>query len=52
MRNLVDTPRLVANHGEGEWVKMQYVPRGTDSNVTVHYFRNLMSNLDVEFKFK
>ncbi|GAB78171.1 RHS repeat-associated core domain-containing protein [Austwickia chelonae] len=52
MRNLVDTPRLVANYGEGEWVKMQYVLRGTDSNVTVHYFRNLISNLDVEFKFK
>lgn len=52
MRNLADAPRLVANYGEGDWVKMQYVLRGTDSNVTVHYFRNLTSKMDVEFKFK
>jgi len=37
MRNLGDAPRLVANYGDGEWVKMQYVLRGTDGNVTVHY---------------
>jgi len=30
---------------------MQYVLRGTDSNVTVHYFRNLTTKMDVEFKF-
>jgi hypothetical protein len=52
MRNLGDAPRLVANYGDGEWVKMQYVLRGTDSNVTIHYFRNLTTNMDVEFKFK
>lgn len=46
-----DAPRLVANYGEGEWVKMQYVLRGNDSNVTVHYFRNLDSGMDMEFKF-
>lgn len=51
MRGLADAPRLVANYGEGEWVKMQYVLRGTDSNVTVHYFRNLTTKMDVEFKF-
>jgi hypothetical protein len=51
MANLGDTPRLVANYGDGEWVKMQYVLRGTQSNVTVHYFRNLTTKMDVEFKF-
>jgi hypothetical protein len=52
MRNLDDTDRLIANYGPGEWVKMQYVLRGTDSNVVVHYFRNLTTKMDVEFKFK
>lgn len=52
MRNLGDAPRLMANYGEGNWVKMQYVLRGNDSNVTVHYFRNLATKMDVEFKFK
>jgi RHS repeat-associated protein len=52
MANLGDAPRLIANYGEGRWVKMQYVLRGNYSNVTVHYFRNLDSLLDVEFKFK
>jgi RHS repeat-associated protein len=46
-----DAPRLVANYGEGEWVKMEYVLRGNYSNVTVHYFRNLDTGMDVEFKF-
>jgi len=46
-----DAPRLVANYGEGEWVKMQYVLRGNTSNVTVHYFRNIDTGMDVEFKF-
>lgn len=52
MRNLGDANRLIANYGPGEWVKLQYVLRGTDSNVTVHYFRNLTTKMDVEFKFK
>jgi hypothetical protein len=50
--NLADAPWLIANYGEGTWVKMQYVLRGNYSNVTVHYFRNLDTGLDVEFKFK
>ena len=52
MRNLGDAPRLAANYGDGEWVKMQYVLRGNYSNVTVHCFRNLTTGTDVEFKFK
>lgn len=52
MRNLADAPRLNAIYGEGTWVKMQYVLRGTDSNTVVHYFRNLDTGIDVECKFK
>ena len=52
MRNLADAPRLDAVYGDGQWVKMQYVLRGTDSSVTVHYFRNLTTKMEVEFKFK
>lgn len=51
MRNLGDEPRLVDNYGPGEWVKMQYVLRGADSNVTVHWFRNLTTGANVEYKF-
>ena len=40
------------NVREGDWVKMHYVLRGTNGNVTVHYFRNLTTKMDVEFKFK
>ncbi len=52
MANLADNPRLVAVYGEGEWVKMQSVLRGTDVNTTVHWFKNLTTGLEVEFKFK
>ena len=52
MRDLADEPRLVANYGEGEWVKMQYVLRGRDSNVVVHWFRNLGTGENREYKFK
>jgi hypothetical protein len=52
MANLADNPRLVAVYGEGEWVKMQSVLRGTDANTTVHWFKNLTTGLEVEFKFK
>jgi hypothetical protein len=52
MANLVDNPRLVAVYGDGEWVKMQSVLRGTDVNTTVHWFKNLTTGLEVEFKFK
>ncbi len=31
---------------------MEYVLRGTDSNVVVHYFRNNTTGINVEFKFK
>ena len=51
IRNLGDEPRLVANYGPGEWVKMENVARGTDQNVTVHWFRNLTFGQNVEFKF-
>lgn len=52
MRNLGDESRLVANYGQGEWVKMQTVLRGLDYNVTVHWFRNLTTSINKEFKFK
>jgi hypothetical protein len=50
---LGDAPRLNAIYGQGDWVKMQYVLRNQDDDalVTVHYFRNLTSGQDVEFKF-
>jgi hypothetical protein len=51
IRNLGDEPRLAANYGPGEWVKMENVARGTDGNVTVHWFRNLTTGQNVEFKF-
>ena len=51
IRSLGDAPRLVANYGPGEWVKMQNVVRGIDGNVTVHWFRNLTTGQNVEFKF-
>ena len=53
MRNLGDTPRLVANYGPGTWVKMEHVhllPSG--DKINIHWFRNLESGLNVEFKFK
>ena len=31
---------------------MQYVLRGEEQNFVVHYFRNLTTKMDVEFKFK
>jgi RHS repeat-associated protein len=51
IRNLGDEPRLVANYGPGEWVKMENVGRGVDENVTVHWFRNLTTGQNVQFKF-
>ena len=52
MTRLADAPRLVANYGAGEWVKMEYILRGANSKVVVHYFMNLATGLMVEFKFK
>ena len=52
MRNLSDEPRLVANYGPGEWVRMENVGRGSTTNITVHWFRNLSKpGQNVEFKF-
>jgi hypothetical protein len=51
IRNLGDEARLEACYGAGEWVKMQYVLRGSTRNVTVHWFRNLTTGANVEFKF-
>ena len=52
MAILVDNPRLVADYGDGARVKMQSVLRGTDTNTTVHWFKNLTTGLEAEFKFK
>jgi RHS repeat-associated protein len=51
IRDLADERRLVANYGAGSWVKMENVARGLDQNVTVHWFRNLDTGMNVEFKF-
>jgi hypothetical protein len=51
MRNLADAPRLAANYGGGEWVKMQFVLRGSRGNITVHWFRNLTTGANFEYKF-
>ena len=53
MRNLADTQRLVALYGSGEWVKMQWVHRGLNgTRVVIHWFRNLTTGLNAEYKFK
>lgn len=53
MRNLADTPRLVDNYGPGEWVKMRHSHEFPDGSQTrVHWFRNLTTGDNVEFKFK
>jgi hypothetical protein len=53
MTNLGDTPRLVAVYGEGVWVKMTYSVKGWDGVAyTVHWFKNLTTGLEKEFKFK
>jgi RHS repeat-associated protein len=42
MEKLADAPRLIANYGPGEWVKMQWVHRALDgSKIVIHWFRNL-----------
>ncbi len=51
MGQLADAPRLVANYGQGQWVKMQYVLRGKLGNITVHWFRNLTTGENVDNKF-
>ena len=52
MRNLADAPRLIANYGKGEWVKMQSVVEGKQGKLVVHWFRNLTTGANVEYKFK
>ena len=54
MRNLGDTPRLEANYGSGDWVKMQYTLDDASGKAirTVHWFRNLDNGMNVEYKFK
>lgn len=50
---LGDAPRLIANYGEGEWVKMRWVHTALDgSKIVVHWFRNLTTGQNVEYKFK
>ncbi|GEM_PF-2342794 len=68
MSNLADAPRLEANYGDGQWVKMQWVhripsgakilgPNGqvispAGDNIVVHFFKNTYTGQTVEFKFK
>ena len=52
MENLGDEPRLESCYGAGEWVKMEWTHRAPTGNVTVHWFRNLTTGQNVEFKFK
>lgn len=54
---LGDTPRLDAGYGPGRWVKMQHVHYGQDvlgnpQTTTIHWFRNLDTGVNCEFKFK
>ncbi|HEY6370708.1 MAG TPA: RHS repeat-associated core domain-containing protein, partial [Candidatus Sulfotelmatobacter sp.] len=59
--NLGDAPRLEANYGQGEWVKMSWTHKpaglptgvaGRSGNVEVHFFKNINTGQTVEFKFK
>lgn len=48
-KEMGDEPRLVANYGPGEWVKMHHFHNNPDgSQIVVHWFRNLSTNQDVE----
>lgn len=52
IRNLGDSARLQAVHGPGQWVKMQHVHKALDgSMMVIHWFRNLTTGMNVEFKF-
>ncbi len=59
--DLGDAPRLEANYGDGEWVKMSWTHKpaglptgvaGRSGNVEVHFFKNIDTGQTVEFKFK
>lgn len=53
---LRDLSRLNTIYGNGEWVKMHYVLKGKSaekrSKVVVHWYRDLKTNRNVEFKIK
>jgi hypothetical protein len=59
--DLGDAPRLEANYGGGEWVKMKWTHQvqgaptgvaGQSDHYVIHFFRNLDTGESVEFKFK
>ncbi|WP_051839835.1 RHS repeat-associated core domain-containing protein [Streptomyces sp. NRRL F-5126] len=54
LRTLGDTPRLEANYGPGQWVKMQSTLDDASGKAirTVHWFRNLDNGDNFEYKFK
>ncbi|WP_390899137.1 RHS repeat-associated core domain-containing protein [Streptomyces mirabilis] len=54
IRDLGDAPRLEANYGPGEWVKMESTLDDAKGKAirNVHWFRNLDTGMNVEFKFK
>ncbi len=53
MKDLADEPRLKANYGDGDWVKMQHTHKSPDGkNTVVHWFRNKTTGQNVEYKFK
>lgn len=53
MKNPVDKPRLDNVYGPGDWVKMEHKRKNPDgTNTVIHWFRDLKSGNDVEFKFK
>jgi len=49
---LADVPRLIENYGSGEWVKMQHVHYSENGpNIVIHWFKNLTTGINVEYKF-
>ena len=53
MKNLADTPRLESLYEPGKWVKLEHVHRSLDgTNIVIHWFRNLTTGQNVEYKFK
>ncbi|MFK7824033.1 MAG: Hint domain-containing protein, partial [Oligoflexales bacterium] len=53
MKKLADKPRLVDNYGQGRWVKMEDMHIAPDGRqINVHWFKNLDTGKNVEFKFK
>ena len=53
LTSLADTPRLNAVWNQGVWVKMEWKRRVSGGKIVViHWFRNLTTDQNVEFKFK